>query len=123
MPRRRIGEDRLVGLEHPFQAGKAFFGNLFEPRAGEIDRAAIHGPQNAVGDIGWSGILIKVVSATERHPLHSLVFYLTAIPAVRPSRVRPTCKGHWAVKKQRGRLKACLFSGETSLPTRRSIPP
>ena len=69
-----IAEDGLLGLEDPLQAGEAFFGNGLELRAGEIDRPAVHRPQNAVRDIGRTGILKKMQSATDGHlrsPLRS----------------------------------------------------
>jgi hypothetical protein len=52
VPRRGIGEDRLIGLEDAFQPGEAFIGDGAKLRPGKIHRAAVHRPQDAVGDVG-----------------------------------------------------------------------
>src|SRR3984893_1661474 len=75
-----IGENSLVGLKYAFQAGEAFLGNRLELRRGEVDRPAVHRPQDAVRDIGRPGILIEMVPATDRHlqspvPFHALRLY------------------------------------------------
>src|ERR1700730_1648525 len=105
-----IGENSLVGLKYAFQAGEAFLGNRLELRRGEVDRPAVHRPQDAVRDIGRPGILIEMVPATDRHlqspvPFHALRLYA--------GRVRSASCGSVAklsAKCERGRLWACLFA-------------
>src|SRR5215467_1042433 len=73
-----IGEDRLLGLEYSLKAGEALLGDLLELCTGEVDRAAVHRAQDAVWDIGWPGVLIKMVSAADRH--FSLHFHFQMPP-------------------------------------------
>src|SRR5215469_7462114 len=48
VPGRSIAEDWLLGLEDALQAGEALLGDFLERGAGEVERAAIHCPQNAI---------------------------------------------------------------------------
>src|SRR4029077_12779156 len=110
-----IGEDGLIGLEYPLQPGKAFLGDRLELGAGEVDRPAVHRPQDAVRDIGRPGILIEMVPTTDRHFASPVPF---RVPSIYRSRVRPaSCVRliEGVAKSQRGRLSLPLL-GSRFLP-------
>ena len=92
-----VGEDRLIGFEHPLQAGKALLGDGTELRAVEVDRPAIHRPQYAVRNVGRPGIDKKMRSATDCHkfsPNVALLYPLGVRAASAPfRRVTPNIIG------------------------------
>src|SRR5258708_36797602 len=56
----------MLGLEHALQSGKALFGDRLELGASEIDRAAIHRPQDPVRNIGRAGVHKKMDAVSHR---------------------------------------------------------
>src|SRR6266446_950401 len=119
MPGCGIGEDRLVGLEHALEAGKAFLGDGAELGAGEVDRATIHRPQYAVRDVGRTGIDEEMVPSTNRHTdlqLHPIVFQ----PAsdMRPSRSallkreKAGCRPAFSSRRYSPNLGRCACSAD-----------
>ncbi len=62
-----IGDDRLVGLEDLAQSGIALLGDGAELGAHEVEGRAVYRPQDAVRNVGRSGVLEELTSARDGH--------------------------------------------------------
>jgi hypothetical protein len=67
-PRSWKDDDRTPRLEDFLQAFKDFSGQRCELRAAVVDHRLIHGPQDTIWNVGWTGNLKKVAACMVHDP-------------------------------------------------------